>query len=136
MWAWEPIWNSIAFMILWISESFSLYLLVKNSFNFKVGFFSYVEHISRVSSGKSFYVQITIVPRHIDAKKTRKNFHKLHMSFFSLCLAVNSSLLWAFVIQNFWKIYFEGIKVEKWHSCNKNHLFFAKNSPELQVFMS
>ena len=29
------------FMILWISESFSLYLLVKNSFNFKLGFFIY-----------------------------------------------------------------------------------------------
>ena len=27
------------FMILWISESFSLYILVKNSFNFKLGFF-------------------------------------------------------------------------------------------------
>ena len=32
------------FMILWISESFSLYLLVKNSF--KLGFFTYFEYIS------------------------------------------------------------------------------------------
>ena len=29
------------FLILWISESFSLYLLVKNSLNFKIGFFTY-----------------------------------------------------------------------------------------------
>ena len=34
------------FMILWISESFSLYLLVKNSFNFKLVFFIYFEYIS------------------------------------------------------------------------------------------
>ena len=34
------------FMILWISESFSLCLLVKNSFNFKLGFFTYFEYIS------------------------------------------------------------------------------------------
>ena len=45
--AWEPMWNSMVFfMILWISESFSLYLLVKNSFNFKLGFFTYFEYIS------------------------------------------------------------------------------------------
>ena len=69
-------------MILWISESFSLYLLVKNSFNFKVGFFTYFEYISGVSSEKTFYVQITIVPSDTDAKKTRKTFHKLHIKFF------------------------------------------------------
>ena len=34
------------FTILWISESFSLYLLVRNSFNFKLGFFTYFEYIS------------------------------------------------------------------------------------------
>ena len=34
------------FMILWISESLSFYLLVKNSFNFKLGFFTYFEYIS------------------------------------------------------------------------------------------
>ena len=34
------------FMILWRSESSSFYLLVKNSFNFKLGFFTYFEYIS------------------------------------------------------------------------------------------
>ena len=44
---WEPNVEFHAFfMILWISESFSLYLLVKNSFNFKLGFFTYFEYIS------------------------------------------------------------------------------------------
>ena len=33
------------FMTLWISESLSLYLLVKNSFNFKLGFFTYFEYV-------------------------------------------------------------------------------------------
>ena len=33
-------------MILWISKSFRLYLLVKNNFNFKLGFFTYFEYIS------------------------------------------------------------------------------------------
>ena len=36
------------YMILWISESFSLYFLVKNSFNFKLGLFTYFEYISEV----------------------------------------------------------------------------------------
>ena len=35
-----------------------------------------------ISSEKTFYVQITIVPGDIDAKKTRKAFHKLHINFF------------------------------------------------------
>ena len=33
-------------MIFWISETFSLDLMVKNSFNFKLGFFTYFEYIS------------------------------------------------------------------------------------------
>ena len=43
---WEQMWNSMFFMILWISESFSLFLLVTNSFNFILGFFTYFEYIS------------------------------------------------------------------------------------------
>ena len=46
-----------------------------------------------VSSEKTFYVQTTIVPGDIDAKKTKKTFHKLHIKFFSQGLIVNSSLL-------------------------------------------
>ena len=34
------------FTILWIYESLSLYLLVKNSFNFKLGVFTYFKYIS------------------------------------------------------------------------------------------
>ena len=37
-----------------------------------------------VSSEKTFYVQITIMPGDIDAKKTRKTIHKLHIIFFSM----------------------------------------------------
>ena len=50
LWGTLGTWNQcgipLFFMILWISESFSLYLLVKNSFNFKLGFFTYFEYIS------------------------------------------------------------------------------------------
>ena len=46
-----------------MSESFSLYLLVKNSFNFKLGFFSLILNIfQEVLSEKKNYVQITTVP--------------------------------------------------------------------------
>ena len=86
---WEVLWGSgnqcgieWFFMILWISESFSLYLLVKNSFNFKRGFFTYFEYISGGIIRKTFYIQITMVPGNIDAKKTRKTFHKLQIKFF------------------------------------------------------
>ena len=37
-----------------------------------------------LSSEKTFYIQITIVPGDIDAKKTRKTFHKLHINFFPM----------------------------------------------------
>ena len=49
-------------MIFWISESFNLYLLVKNSFNFKLGFFTYFEYISGGIIRKNIYFQITMVP--------------------------------------------------------------------------
>ena len=80
---WEPMWNSIVFMILWISESFSLYLLVKNSFNFKLGFFTYFEYLlGGASLEKTFWIHVTIVSGDIDAKKTRKASKKLHIKFF------------------------------------------------------
>ena len=41
--AWELMWNSMVCMILWISENLSLYLLVKNSFNFV--FFLFFFHL-------------------------------------------------------------------------------------------
>ena len=93
------------FIIFW---SFSLYLLVKNSFNLKLGFLIYFEYIS--SDFFFFYVQITLVPGDIDAKKTRKTFH--HITFFQR-LVVTSSLLWAFMVQNFCKNLFSGGKSRK-----------------------
>ena len=63
--------NNVAFNgFLWFHEflkiSASIFWL-KTDFN-------------KVSSEKTFYVQITIVPGDIDAKKTRKTFHKLHIN--------------------------------------------------------
>ena len=97
------------FMILWISESFSLYLLVKNSFDFKLVFFTYFEYTLWVIIKKTFYIQITIVPGDIDPKKTRKTSHKI----FSQCLIVNSSFLWAFMFQNVCKNSFSAGKSRK-----------------------
>ena len=80
---------------------------------------------------------MTMVLGDIDAKKTRKTFHKVHMKLFlnfSLRILYCSEHL---VVQNFCKKSFSGNKIrKKWHSCNKNHILFAKNSPELQVSMS
>ena len=46
-------------------------------------FFSLILNIFQgVSSEKTFYVEIAIVPGDIDAKKTRKTFHRLHINFF------------------------------------------------------
>ena len=78
------------FKILWISESLSFYLLVKNSFNFKLGFLTYFEYTS--------------------GGIIRKNI--LHSD--------HHSIRW------YW--------CKKWHSCNKNHLFFAKKSPRSTRF--
>ena len=114
---WEPMWNWIVF-----------YLLVKNSFNFKLGFFNYFFFslifiyfftTSVLSSEKTFYIQITMVPGDTDAKKTRKTFHKLHINFFFSRLNCNSSL-WVFMVQDLCKNSFSGGKSrKKWHySCN------------------
>ena len=65
-----------------------------------------------VPSENIFYVQITIVPGDIDAKKTRKTFQTSH-KFFSQCFIVNSSLLWAFLVQKFCENSFSGIKSRK-----------------------
>ena len=107
---WEPMWNWIVF-----------YLLVKNSFNFKLGFFNYFFFslifiyfftTSVLSSEKTFYIQITMVPGDTDAKKTRKTFHKLHINFFSqgLIVILHYEYLW---FKTFVKIPFQGVKVEK-----------------------
>ena len=94
-------------MIFWISESFSLYLLIKNTLNFKLGFFTYFEYISWVSSEKTFSVQITIMPDDINAKKTRTIFWKIHVKFFlnaSLWILHFYEHLW---LKTFVKIHFQ-----------------------------
>ena len=101
------------FMILWISESFSLYLLVKNSFKFKLRFFTHFEYISGVSSERTFYIRITIVPGDMNTKKTRKIFNKLHIKFFLnaiLWILHCHEHLW---LKTFVKIYFQVVKIEK-----------------------
>ena len=95
------------FMIFGISESFSLYLLIKNTFIFKLGSFTYFEYISWISSEKTFYAQITIMPDDINAKKTRKIFWKIHVKFFlnaSLWILHFYEHLW---LKTFVKIHFQ-----------------------------
>ena len=123
------------FMILWISESFSLYLFVKNRFNFKLGFYTYFEYISWDIITKTFYIQITIVSGDIDVKKARKTFHKLHIKIFlnvSLWILHCYEQLW---FRMFVKTHFQGVKVEK-IAFIKYTFSLQKNPPELQVSMS
>ena len=80
--AWEPMWNSMAYDFLDFWKFQPLSFLVKNRFNFKLGFFTYLEYISGGIIKKTFYIQITIAPGNIDAKKTRKTLHKLHINVF------------------------------------------------------
>ena len=101
------------FMILWISESFSLYLLVKNSFNFKLGFFTYFEYISGGIIRKNILRSDYHSAKWYWCKKDQKNLPQTSHKIFSQCLIVNSSLLWAFMVQNFCKNSFSGGKSRK-----------------------
>ena len=120
------------FMILWISESFSLYLLVKNSFNFKLGFFTYFEYISGGIIRKNILHSDYHSARWYWCKKDQKNLPQTSHKIFSQCLTVNSSLLWAFMAQNFCKNSFSGAKSRK-----KAYLylhFLCKKSPRITGF--
>ena len=103
----------VFFMILWISESFSLYLLVKNSFNFKLGFFTYFEYISGGIIRKNILRSDYHSAKWYWCKKDQKNLPQTSHKIFSQCLIVNSSLLWAFMVQNFCKNSFSGGKSRK-----------------------
>ena len=70
------------FMILWIFESFSLYLLVKNSFNFKLGFFTYFEYISEVIIRKNILCSDYHSARRYWCKKDQKNFPQTSYKIF------------------------------------------------------
>ena len=124
------------FTILWISESLSLYLLVKNSFNFKLGVFTYLKYISVGIIRKDILSSDYRSARWYWCKKDQKNLPETSHNFFSQCLIVNSSLLWTFVVQNFCKNYFSGGKIRKNGIPVIKIIFFAQTSPELQVFMS
>ena len=110
---WKPTWNSMLFTILWISESLSLYLLVKNSFNFKLGVFTYFKYISVGIIRKDILSSDYRSARWYWCKKDQKNLPQTSYNFFSQCLIVNSSLFWTFVVQNFCKNYFSGGKIIK-----------------------
>ena len=84
------------FMILWISESFSLYLLVKNSFNFKLGFFTSFEYISGDIIRKIILRSDYYIARWCWCKKHQKNLpqtsHKFFLSMFNCEFFIASSI--------------------------------------------
>ena len=103
----------VFFMSLWISESFSPYLLVKNSFNFKLGFFTYFEYISGGIIRKNILHSGYHSASWCWCKKDQKNLPWTSHKIFSQCLIVNSSLFWAFMVQNNCKDSFSGVKSRK-----------------------
>ena len=115
------------FMILWISESFSLYLLVKNSFNFKLGFFTYFQYISGGIIRKNILRSDYHSARWHWCKKDQKNFPQTSNKVFSQCLIVNSLFLWTFMVQRFCKNSFSGSESRKNNISVKNHLFCRKS---------
>ena len=74
------------FMILWISESFSLYLSDKNSFNFKLVFFTYCEYISGGIIRKNILPSDYLSAWWYWCKKNWKNFPQSSDKFFFLLL--------------------------------------------------
>ena len=74
------------FMILWIYESFSLYLLDKKSFNFKLVFSTYYEYISGGIIRKNVLPSDYLSAWWYWCKKNRKNFPQSSDKFFFLLL--------------------------------------------------
>ena len=103
------------FMILWISKSFNLCLLVKNTFNFKLGFFIlhlfwiYFRGYHQKEHFRSDYHSV----RWFWCKKDQKNLPQTSHKIFCQCRTVNSSMLCAFMVQNFCKNSFSGGKSRK-----------------------
>ena len=69
------------FMILWISEKSSLYLLVRNSFNFKLFFFSLILN-KWYHQKKHFTFRLPVIFMQKRAEKPSTNFTLI---FFSMC---------------------------------------------------
>ena len=101
------------FMIVSIFESFGLYLLVKNNFNFKLGFFTYFDYCSGGTIRKNILHSDYHSARLYWCKKDQKNLPQTWHKIFSHCLIVNSSLIWAFMVQNFCKNSFSRGKSRK-----------------------
>ena len=135
---------NVEFNVFYDFLNFCLYLLVKNSFNFKLGFFNYFEYISGVSSEKNILHTDYHSARWYWCKKDQKNLPQISHRFFSQCLIVNSSLLCAFMVQKFYKNSFSGgwvgwggeAKSKKSGIPVKKTCFLSKNPLELQVSMS
>ena len=115
-------------MILGISESFtfSLNLLIENSFIFKQDFFTYFEYFSGGIIRKDILHSDYHSARWYWCKKDQKNLPQTSHTIFPECLIVNPLFLWAFTVESFCKNPFSGVKVEKGHFCNKNNLFLPK----------
>ena len=67
--------------IFWLKTVSSLYLLVKNSFNFKLGFLLILNLIQGALAEKKFLTDYHST-RWYWCKNPRKTFHKLHIKFF------------------------------------------------------
>ena len=87
--------------------------MVKNSLNFKLGFFIYFQYISGDIIRKNILRSDYHSARWYWCKKDQKNLLQASHNIFPQCLIVNSSLLWAFMVQNFCKNSFSGGKSRK-----------------------
>ena len=121
---------------VWFCEFLKVSASIKNSFNFKVGFFTYLEYISGAIIRKYILRSDYDSARWYWCKKDQKNLPETSNQFFSQCF-IFSQCLWAFTVQSVCKNSFSRCKRrKKWYSCNKNPIFFVKSPPELQVSMS
>ena len=104
--------SAIFIKFFFFHQSFSLHPLDKNSFNFKLGFFTYFEYISegimRKNTLHSDYHSAKWYWCKNVPKSLLQTLHKI-LSY----LIVNSSLLWALMVQHFRKNSFSGGKSRK-----------------------
>ena len=125
------------FLWFWKFESFSLNLLVKNSFSFKLDFFNYFEYISGGIIRKNILCSDYHSVRGYWCKNDQKNLPQTSHTIFSQCFIVNSSLSWEVMVRNVCKNSFSGDESRK--NCIpviKYTFLFKSNLPELQVSMN
>ena len=92
--------------------SFSLYLLVRNSFNFKLGFFTYFEYISVGIIRKDILCSYYYSARWYWRKKGQKNLLQTSHNFFSM-LGCEFLIVMSISVQNICKNSFSGGKSRK-----------------------